>query len=59
MNIPFVSFKPLEKALDKGLREAFERVYTHSWYIGGEEDKIFESIVAQLSRQKSEIFIMN
>ena len=29
MNIPFVSFKPLEKKLDTELRAAFERVYTH------------------------------
>ena len=42
MKIPFVSFKPLEKELDKELREAFERVYTRSWYIEGEEDKAFE-----------------
>lgn len=52
MNIPFVSFKPLEKALDKSLREAFERVYTHSWYIEGEEDKIFESAFAKYCSTK-------
>ena len=39
MNIPFVSFKPLEKKLDAELRAAFERVYTRSWYIEGEEDE--------------------
>lgn len=43
MNIPFVSFKPLEKELDKELRSAFERVYEKSWYIEGEEDKKFEN----------------
>ena len=42
MKIPFVSFKPLEKKLDKGLRDAFERVYTRSWYIEGTEDEAFE-----------------
>ena len=42
MKIPFVSFIPLEKELDKELRDAFERVYTRSWYIEGEEDKAFE-----------------
>ena len=34
MNIPFVSFKPLEKELDTELRAAFEKVYTNSWYRG-------------------------
>lgn len=42
MNIPFVTFKPLEKELDFELRDAFERVYTSSWYIEGKEDKAFE-----------------
>ncbi len=46
MNIPFVSFKPMEKELDKELREAFERVYTRSWYIEGEEDEAFEKAFA-------------
>lgn len=46
MKIPFVSFKPLEKELDKDLRSAFERVYERSWYIGGEEDKHFEESFA-------------
>lgn len=46
MNIPFVTFKPLEKELDKELRTAFERVYTRSWYIEGEEDKAFEEAFA-------------
>ena len=42
MEVPFVSFKPLEKKLDKELRAAFERVYNASWYIEGAEDKAFE-----------------
>lgn len=46
-NIPFMSFKPLEKELDKELRMAFERVYERSWYISGEEDKIFEENFAK------------
>ena len=28
MKIPFVSFLPMERELDKDLRNAFERVYT-------------------------------
>lgn len=42
MKIPFVTFLPLEQELDKGLRAAFERVYTRSWYIEGVEDEAFE-----------------
>lgn len=42
MNIPFVSFKPMEQELDASLREAFNRVYTSSLYIGGIEDERFE-----------------
>ena len=40
MKIPFVTFKPLEAELDNELREAFDRVYTRSWYIEGEEDEL-------------------
>lgn len=43
MEVPFVSFSPLEKELDNELRSAFERVYNRSWYIEGEEDKNFET----------------
>ncbi|MBR2548484.1 MAG: DegT/DnrJ/EryC1/StrS family aminotransferase [Clostridiales bacterium] len=46
MRIPFVSFKPLEKEIDQDLRAAFDRVYTRSWYIEGEEDKAFEEAFA-------------
>ena len=46
MKIPFVSFIPLEKELDKDLRAAFDRVLARSWYIEGEEDKAFEQAFA-------------
>ncbi len=46
MNIPFVSFKPMEKELDQELRQGFERVYTRSWYIEGKEDEAFECAFA-------------
>ena len=42
MHVPFVSFLPMEKELDKDIREAFERVYSASWYIEGKEDERFE-----------------
>ena len=47
MNVSFVSFKPMEKELDKDLRDAFERVYTRSWYIEGQEDENFEKSFAE------------
>ena len=46
MNIPFVSFKPLEKELNSQLRDAFERVFERSWYIEGKEDEAFEKAFA-------------
>ena len=47
MKIPFVTFKPMEAELDKELREAFDRVYTRSWYIEGVEDEAFEKSFAE------------
>ena len=52
MKIPFVTFKPLEKELDKELRAAFERVYTNSWYIEGKEDESFERAFATYCNTK-------
>ena len=47
MNVPFVSFRPLEKELDSDLRGAFTRVYENSWYIEGHEDEAFEKAFAE------------
>ena len=47
MNVPFVSFLPMEHELDADLRAAFERVYTRSWYIEGVEDEAFEKAFAE------------
>ena len=47
MNIPFVSFRPMERELNDELRAAFDRVLKRSWYIGGEEDARFESAFAE------------
>lgn len=52
MNIPFVSFKPLEKELDQQLRAAFERVYNSSWYVEGIEDEKFEKAFAEYCDRK-------
>ena len=52
MKIPFVSFVPLEHELDKEIREAFERVYSRSWYIEGEEDTNFEQKFADFCSTK-------
>lgn len=46
MNVPFVSFIPIERELDNEIRGAFERVYQRSWYIEGKEDKQFEESFA-------------
>ena len=46
MNVPFVSFKPLEKELNTELRAAFDRVLERSWYIEGKEDADFEAAFA-------------
>ena len=46
MNVPFGSFKPLEKELGSQLRAAFDRVLENSWYIGGKEDEMFEQAFA-------------
>ena len=37
----------MEREIDADLRNAFERVYKRSWYIGGNEDKEFEKAFAQ------------
>ena len=52
MKIPFVTFKPMEAELDKELREAFDRVYTRSWYIEGVEDETFEKAFAEYCESK-------
>ncbi len=46
MKIPFASFLPMEKILNTEIREAFERVFTRSWYIEGMEDEAFEKAFA-------------
>ncbi|MBR0456976.1 MAG: DegT/DnrJ/EryC1/StrS family aminotransferase [Firmicutes bacterium] len=47
MKIPFVSFLPMEKELETGLKSAFGRVLDRSWYIGGEEVASFEKAFAE------------
>lgn len=46
MKIPFVTFLPMERELERELRDAFNRVLTRSWYIGGVEDEAFEKAFA-------------
>ena len=52
MKIPFVTFKALEAELDKEIRDAFDRVYTRSWYIEGVEDEKFEKVFAEYCNSK-------
>lgn len=47
MKIPFASFLPIEREIGKELQEAFSRVLSQSWYIGGPEDKAFEKAFAE------------
>ena len=47
MNVPFVSFLPMEKELYNEIRFAFDRVFTSSWYIEGKEDEAFEKSFAK------------
>ena len=47
MKIPFSSFVPLERELEKELKEAFNRVLDASWYIDGKEDREFEKAFAE------------
>ena len=46
MKVPFASFLPMEKELKTEIQEAFQRVFTRSWYIEGEEDAAFEKAFA-------------
>lgn len=46
MKVPFVSFVPMERELNMELRDAFDRVFTRSWYIDGQEDVKFERAFA-------------
>lgn len=43
MDVPFVSFRAIERELNTELRDAFDRVLTNSWYILGDEDTQFEN----------------
>lgn len=47
MKIPFSSFVPMERELEKELKEAFDRVLNASWYIDGREDRAFEKAFAE------------
>ncbi len=47
MKIPFASFLPIEREIGDELQEAFHRVLSGSWYIGGPEDEKFEKAFAE------------
>ncbi|MCR5202182.1 MAG: DegT/DnrJ/EryC1/StrS family aminotransferase [Lachnospiraceae bacterium] len=47
MNIPFVSFTPMEKELHSDIENAFKRVFERSWYIGGAENEAFEEAFSE------------
>ena len=47
MKVPFASFIPKEREINDELRNAFERVFSRSWYIDGLEDEAFEKAFAE------------
>lgn len=47
MIIPFVTFLPMEKELNNDIHDAFNRVFSRSWYIKGIEDETFEKSFAE------------
>ena len=53
MKVPFVSFIPMERELEQDIRESFERVFSSSWYIDGNEDKSFEKAFAEFCNVKN------
>ena len=46
MNVPFVSFLPMDRELKQDLQAAFQRVFDSSWYIQGKENAAFEAAFA-------------
>ncbi len=52
MDVPFVSFRPLEDQLNHELRSAFDRVVSRSFYINGPECERFENNFANYCDSK-------
>ena len=52
MKVPFVSFVPMERELEHDLKAAFDRVFTRSWYVEGNEDEAFERDFAEYCSMK-------
>ena len=59
MKIPFVSFRPMERELERELRDAFDRVFCASWYIEGKEDEAFEKAFAEFCGTKYGVGVGN
>lgn len=57
--IPFVSFLPMERELNNEIRNAFERVFEHSWYIEGIEKESFEKKFADYCGTKYSVGVGN
>ena len=52
MKVPFASFMPMEKELEKEVKEAFDRVFEQSCYVNGVEKLNFEKEFAQYCNRK-------
>lgn len=59
MNIPFVTFKPMENELATELKEAVNRVLNSSYYISGHEDEAFERAFAEYCTTKYAVGVGN
>ena len=57
--IPFASFVPFEEELKNDFENAYLRVFNKSWYIGGEEDSLFEKAFAEYCGSKHCIGVGN
>lgn len=52
MKIPFVSFEPMHKEIEKEINSKFVEVYKKNWFIHGEEVKKFEEEFAMFCDSK-------
>lgn len=52
MNVPFVSFEPMHREIEKEILEKFEEVYKKNWFVQGEEVENFEKEFAEFCEAK-------
>ena len=52
MNIPFLSFDPMNKAVKAQILASFEAFFDKSWYVLGDQVKAFEQEYAQYNHNR-------